>query len=76
MTGQPHLDNEWTPMDTDNSAAVAMAYNEGWFEAFKQAQEVLADLTKTIDPHSNQRFVLNMASELLHHRAAGKKATL
>lgn len=60
----------------DDTVAVAMAYNEGWFEAFKQAQAVLADLTKTIDPHSNQRFVLNMASELLHHRAAGKKATL
>lgn len=67
--------NEWAQhMDSgDNTSAVAIAYNEGWFEAFRQTQDLLAKMIKTVDPLGMQRVALIVASERLTHLANGRK---
>lgn len=67
--------NRWA-MDNGSDVAVAMAYNDGWFGAFKAAQDELAALIAAVEPHGTQRFALIMAAERLSLLANGRATPL
>lgn len=67
--------NRWA-MDNGSDVAVAMAYNDGWFGAFKAAQDELAALIAAVEPHGTQRFALIMAAERLSLLANGRAVPL